>query len=460
MLDEREGLSDGRRTVIFLNLMVACVATSALSTALSTALPPIIVDLGISASQGQWLTSGFSLAMGITMPLTAFLITRFNTKPLYVAALVMAVAGMAVAAVASSFEVLMFGRVLQALSNGITSSLAQVVLLTIYPPQRRGAVMGWYGLSVSAAPIVAPTLAGLLVDFVSWRAIFVVAGVVMLLALVLTLFVFQNVLDVRKQKFDVLSFALSGLAFGGFTLGVGNLASGAVNAAALIPLAVGLVAGVFFARRQLTVADPFLDLRVLKVRRFFLSVACSMLLYAVMMSATIMVPLYIQSILGHSAAISALVLMPGSAVSALVSPLAGRIYDAVGMRVLSIVGSVGILAATLPMAFLTTDSPLWVVSVLHVIRCIAIGCTMMPFVTWGVGGLNAQQMPHGNALLQSFRTIAGALGMAVFVGVMTTVGQGSSLIMGHSVSYVALSVLAAAMVVLCATCVRSKPARG
>lgn len=158
------GITKKKRTLIFINILLTCVASSMLSTALTTALPPIVRDFHISVTTGQWLTSGFSLAMGIMMPLTAFLITRFPTRRLYLTAIIVFIAGLAMCVIAPNFLFMMTGRVLQACGNGILSSMAQVILLTIYPAEQQGTIMGWYGLSVGAAPVVAPTLAGILVD--------------------------------------------------------------------------------------------------------------------------------------------------------------------------------------------------------------------------------------------------------------------------------------------------------
>lgn len=145
-------MTDKKRTLIFINILISCIASSMLATALTTALPPIMEDLQISVTTGQWLTSGYSLAMGIMMPLTAFLITRFPTKNLYLAGMGLFIVGLAVCVIAPGFYVMMCGRILQACGNGILTSMAQVILLTIYPIEKKGTVMGWYGLSVGAAP--------------------------------------------------------------------------------------------------------------------------------------------------------------------------------------------------------------------------------------------------------------------------------------------------------------------
>lgn len=402
-----------------INLIVTCIASSFLQTALTTALPPIIRDLHISVSQGQWLTSGYSLAMGIMMPLTAFLITRCPAKKLYISAIGIFLAGLFVCIFAADFPMMMLGRILQACSNGITTSMAQVVLLTIYPPKKRGTIMGWYGLSIGAAPVIAPTIAGVLVDTLGWRTIFVITFVVLLASFVMALTVFDNVLDTQVKSFDIYSFILSALAFGGITLGIGNISAlGIAAVMTVVPLIIGVIAGVLFTRRQLSQTDPFLDLRILKVQEYRLSVIGSMMLYFVMMGSSIIMPLYVQSILGKSATISGLVTLPGSLAMAVISPFAGRIYDKFGMKRLAVSGTLMMMASTLGMSFITADTGVWVASVLNVVRSVSIGCLMMPFVTFGISSMGTEHTAHGTALLTSLRTIAGAIGTAVFVGIL------------------------------------------
>ena len=150
-----------KRKLIFINILIACIATTMMSTALSTALPPIISELQISATTGQWLSSGYSLGMGIMIPITAFLLTRFRTDRLYETSLLVFIVGLILCIIARGFPMLMFGRILQACANGVLTAMGQVVLLSIYPEEEKGSVMGLYGLSVGAAPVLAPTLIGM-----------------------------------------------------------------------------------------------------------------------------------------------------------------------------------------------------------------------------------------------------------------------------------------------------------
>ncbi|MCR1902073.1 MDR family MFS transporter [Ligilactobacillus apodemi] len=448
-------LTNKKRTLIFLCLVISCIATSMLATALTTALPLIIKDLAITTSTGQWLTSGYSLAMGIAMPLSAFLITRFPTKKLYLSALGIFLIGTVIAIFAPNFPILMVARVFQAVGNGILTSMAQVILLSIYPKEKLGTVMGWYGLSVTAAPVIAPTLAGVVVDAYGWRAIFVGILAIVALSFIVSSFVFADVLETTKKQFDVLSFAISALAFGGITLGLGNLGvSPFMSFTVLGCLAIGVIAGIFFVYRQLRLTEPFLDVRVFSERTFTLSVIGSMLMYMVMMGSSVIMPIYIQSYLGYSALVSGLVVLPGSLAMALVSPLAGRMYDQLGMKKLFIVGSLLLALSSGLMFFVQAQTGLWAPVILNLFRSVAIGCLMMPFVTWGTSGLTPKQTAHGTALLTSLRTIAGAIGSAVFVSVMSVASQASQLtgvnanMFGLHIAFISMAVIAIILVLL------------
>lgn len=419
-------LTEKKRMLIFVNVVISCIACSMLATALSTALPPIVRDMNISVTTGQWLTSGYSLMMAITMPLTAFLVNRFPTKRLYCTAIMIFSIGLVICAVAPSFPLMMIGRLLQAAGNGMLTSMAQVITLTIFPAEKRGTAMGWYGMSVGAAPIIAPTIAGIMVDLVGWRMIFIASLVIMIIAFIYAIIVFEDVLDNVKKKFDVISFVMSALAFGGVTLGIGNIGScGFTDIQVILPLIIGIIGSGLFVYRQLHMDEPFLELRTLSNKDYAVSVIGSMLLYFIMMGSSIVLPLYAQQTLGLSATISALMMLPGSALSAVISPYAGKIYDKIGIRSLFISGSVGLIISNALMIFINADMSVWIAAVINIVRNVSITCLMMPLVTWGASTVEKELTAHATALLTSLRTIAGAIGSAVFVAIMTMVADNS-----------------------------------
>lgn len=427
-MNETVMITKKKRTLIFMNIALSCIAASMLATALTTALPSIVRDLKIDITTGQWLTSGYSLTMGIMMPLTAYLITRFSSRRLYLSGIIIFIVGLILNVIAPNFSFMMLARILQASGCGILTAMSQVIILTIFPAEKRGTAMGWYGLAIGAAPVAAPTLAGLIVDAWNWKAIFYISIAVMVFSLVWAVIVFENVLKTAAKRFDILSFAASTIAFGGITLGIGNVGSHRFFSMTVVGFLIpGFAAAVFFVYRQFHEDQPFLDLRVLKEKNYVLSVIGSMLLYLVVMGASIMLSLYVQSVLGYSASVSGLVGLPGALCMTLISPFAGKVYDRLGIRVLFITGACCLAAGNLGMFFITRETPLWAASFLNVVRNAAVGCLMMPLVTWGTRGISEELTAHGTALLTSLRTVSGAIGTAVFVAIMNAVSQKTSI---------------------------------
>ena len=408
---------------IFVTLVTTCVALALLSTALNTALPPLMADLGVSAGVGQWAVSGYACAMAVATPLTAFLSTRFPTRPLYLCALGLFLVGTFASALAPVFGVLMVGRVVQACANALIANVTQVSIMSMFPKSERGRAMGWFGLATSAAPIAAPALGGIVVDLAGWRWVFGCVGLICCVSFAAALVVMRNVLQTAPKPFDPVSFVLSLMAFGGLTIGLGNVvALGLASPVVWGALAFGLVTAVFFVRRQLASSQPFLKVQIMAVRDFRVAVAASVLLYAVMMGAAAVLPLHIQGALGQSATLSGLVVLPGAACTAAVSPVAGRLFDRFGVRALLLVGGVlsAVSCALMCLPALATSLP--ALCVLNAFRCTAVGMLTMPLMTWGNGAVPSMDMPHASALLTSLRNLAGALGVAIFVGVFAVFG--------------------------------------
>ena len=461
---KKREIKDGQRAMIFLCLVVSGISSSVLSTAMTTALPGVVEYFGISTSVGQWITSGYSLVMGMIMPLTAFLITRFPTKRLYLTGIGAFIAGPLVSIFAGDFALRRGGRVLQACGNGVLMTAAQVVIMTIYPIKKRGTMMGTYGLATTAAPVVAPTIAGLMIDAFGWKSIFYVSLVIMILSFIISCIVFEDVLELQDKKFDVVSFVESIVAFGGVTLGIGNLSTfGILSIEVGVPLLLGAVVCVFFVTRQCRLEKPFLDVKILVNRNYAVSVISSMVLYLVMMGSSVMMPLYVQSVMGYSAVVSGLVTLPGSLATALVSPFAGKLYDEIGIKKIFVAGAAALVISNMGMFFLSMETPLWIAAALNVIRNISIGSLMMPLLTWGTSNVHPTKMADASSLLTSLRTIAGSIGSAVFVGIMTMVAASSAesygdnaMMHGMNMSFFWMAVGAAVLLLIAFFAVREK----
>ena len=449
-------LTKRSRNMIFTVLMISSIIGALLQTSLTTALPVIMSDLHITAATAQWLTSAYSLAMGIMVPVTPFLLNRFRTKNLFLTGMGMYFLGLLLCATAYVFPILLAGRIIQAFGNGILLSMTQVIILTIFPTEKRGTAMGIYGLAIGAAPVLAPTITGLVIDIMDWHIIFWFALVMVAVDIILACFSMKNVLKNEKQSFDFFSLLLSATGYSGLVIGFGNLGTYRFfSLMVALPLLIGILMLVLFIFRQLRLKEPLLELRTFKNREFRLSIILSMLLYAVMMGGSTLFPIYIQIVHGLSATMSGLIMMPGSLAMAIISPFAGRIYDKFGMRVLAIAGSSFMVISCIAISFVQPSTSILYLSTMYVARLIAISCIMMPIVTWGMSTLDGKLTSHGTALLSSLRTIAGAISSAVFVAVMTfatKTSSGSSTLtanaFGIDAAFIGISVLAVLQLVI------------
>ena len=448
-----------QRYGIFGVILSACILCSLLQTAMNTALPAVMIEFHISAATAQWLTSGYSLAMGVMTPLTAYLIKRFPTRKLFCTALLVFCVGVAFAAWSVSFPMLMVARILQALGASVIVSMTQVVIFHVFPAEQRGSMMGMYGLAVGAAPILAPTLAGLVIDFWGWRMVFGISLGIAAVAVILGLRFMRDVLQAERQSYDILSMAECSLGLTGMMIGLGNITSAPFfSVSVAIPLAVGMIALALFSFRQLRLSEPYLNLKLFCNREFTCGTLGSMLLYAGMIGASVLIPLYVQSVRGLSATLSGMVTMPGSQVMIFINPIAGKLYDKFGIRKLFTLGSFLMLLGCLGLSFLTINTPLILVVVMFVIRQIAIGAMMMPLATWAMSTLEKRSTADGTAILTSLRTIAGSIGSAVFVSLSSAVAAATSQIQGINAAFIGISAIAAVELMFAILFVRSKPA--
>jgi len=421
---EGKKVNDRERTLIFINFIISCIASSMLTTALTTALPPIMKDFNIDFNTGQWLTSGFSLFIAIITPLSAYLITSVKTKRLYCIALTLFMTGLIICALSPNFWVMMIGRIIQGCGDGLLTAMGQVIIFTIYPPEKRGTIMGWFGLSLGFAPIIAPTLAGILVDYIGWRMIFVVSIVIMLFSLIFALFVFKDVLPIIDKEFDTLSLFISAFAFGGITLALGNMGKYKfVSVQVLALLIIGIISIILFIKRQLHLKTPFLDIRIFKDISYSISLVSIVLVQLFLIGSTVIFPIYVQQLKMESATISGLVILPGSILMALISPVAGKIYDKFGIKHLLLISSVVIIISNLSLFFININASIWIVAVIQAFRCLGLGLIFTPMITWGMSNIPKTKTSDATALINSIRNVGGAIGSALFVSIMTGVAK-------------------------------------
>ena len=408
--------------MMVITLIVGTFITVLNQTILSTAFPTLMKAFDISTATVQWLSTGFMLVNGIMIPVSAYLSAKVPSKWLYMSAMSTFFVGTLVAFVANSFGVLLAGRLIQAIGVGITMPLLQNIMMSIFPPNRRGAAMGMAGIAIGVAPAIGPTLSGYVIDNFGWRVLFGMILPIAALVILAAMFFFKNVLPLSNPKLDVPSLIESSIGFGALLYGfseVGN--DGWGDPMVLGSIAVGLIFIVIFGYRQLHLKEPFVELRVFKSKIFALSTALGTIANMAMVGVEMILPLYLQIIHGKSALESGLTLLPGALLIAVMSPVTGQVFDRRGAKRLAQLGLFFLTIATLPYFFLTTNTPSIFITVIYAVRMFGISMVMMPLTTNGMNALTPDMIRHGTAVNNTVRQVATSMTTAVLISVLSNV---------------------------------------
>ncbi|MDO5684071.1 MAG: DHA2 family efflux MFS transporter permease subunit [Propionibacteriaceae bacterium] len=405
------GLMLGAAFVVILN-----------ETTMAVALPSLMHDLEVSAQTAQWVSTGFMLAMAIVIPTTGFLLNRFTTRQIFLAAMGLFSLGTLMAALAPGFAALLVARLVQGSGTAIMMPLLMTTILQLVPVQRRGQVMGFVSIVMSMAPAMGPTISGLILQFGSWRWIFWVMLPIALIMLVVGAVRMVDVGDRRAQRLDPISVVLSALGFGGLVFAlnkVGDPTGVPVLIGALIAGAVGLV---LFALRQIALQrtdQPFLDLRTFTHHNFTVGIGLLMIGFLSLMGVALVFPIYLQDVRGLDTMATGLLLLPGGLAMGLLGPVIGRLFDRFGARVLVVPAAAVMTAMIFALTLVTTaHTPIALLVAIHVVLSLALSFMFTPTFTAALNDLDPKLYSHGSALVGTLQQVGGAAGAALLITVM------------------------------------------
>lgn len=419
--------ADGKpyhRTWLVLTLLVGTFSTFVTQTLLTTAFPTLMAYFHISANAVQWLTTGFMLIMGIMIPVSAWMLTRINSKVLYLAAMVIFGLGTILAYFAVNFQMLLIARMIQAMGVGISAPVFQTIMSSVYPPEKRGSAMGTAGIVIGLAPAIGPTLSGWIIDNYNWRALFLFIMPINWLVIIISLFTLRKVLPTSKQPIDWWSVIISTVGFGSMLYGFSSVGdAGWGDPLVLVTLIVGIIFIGLFVHRQLHMAQPLLELRVFKIPAFTLSTILTALAYMAMMGVELILPMYIQTVLGRSAMDSGLILLPGAIMMGIMSPITGRIFDHIGARRLAMTGMLLLTLGTAFFLSISATTPILWIIVVYAIRMFGLTMVTMPVTTTGINALPFNLISHGTTANNTLRQVAASMGTAVLISVYSSVAK-------------------------------------
>jgi len=406
-------------------LLVSAFVVILNETIMGVALPRMMESLSITASTAQWLTTAFMLTMAVVIPITGLLLQRIRTRPIFILAMSLFSAGTLIGALAPGFTVLVIGRIVQASGTAIMMPLLMTTVMNLVPPETRGRTMGNISIVISVAPAIGPTLSGLVLSVLDWRWLFWLVLPIALAALAIGARRIVNVTEPRNVPIDLLSVLMSAVGFGSLVYGLSQLGEGALHPTAMhpaIPLVVGVVVIALFVWRQRSLEKQnraLLDLRTLANPTFTIATVMMAILMMAMFGAFILLPIYLQDVLGLSTLQTGLLLLPGGLIMGLCAPTVGGLFDKFGPRPLVIPGAFLLVGVLWSLTLVGPSTPYWMLLAAHLVLSIGLALMFTPLFTVSLGALPPELYSHGSAMIGATQQVAGAAGTALFVAVMT-----------------------------------------
>ena len=401
-------------------LMIGAFISFLNNTLMNVALPSIMRDLNIGPSTAQWLTTGFMLVSGILIPTTAYLIQKYSVRTLFLAAIGLFAAGTILSGIAPVFSVLLSGRLLQASGSAIIAPLLMNVMLVSFPIEKRGSVMGIFGLILMFAPAIGPTLSGWIVEHYNWRMLFHFIWPIAIVVFFIGFFLLKDKKEKVELSLDGFSLVLSSLGFGGILYGFSSAGNaGWDNPLVYGTIIIGVISLTAFILRQSKLGEPLLNFNVYKYPMFALSSVISMVVNMSLFSGMILLPIYVQNIRGISPMDAGLLMLPGAVLMAFMSPITGRLFDKFGGRALAVIGLTITVVTTFAFSQLRLDTSYMYLLLIYSVRSVGMSMVFMPVSTNGLNQLPRSLYPHGTAMNNTLNQVAGAIGTALMVTIMT-----------------------------------------
>jgi EmrB/QacA subfamily drug resistance transporter len=390
-------------------------------TVVNVALAKLGAVFAVSLDTVQWAITAYALATGVVTPLAGFVEQRFTTKRVWVVGVAGFTAASVLCGLAPAFWVLVLGRVLQGLTAGMLLPMLISLVFQVFPPNERGAALGFFAIPIVAGPALGPTLGGYIITNWDWRLIFFVNLPVGIIATLLGVFLLRAGVPRFGQPFDAWGFLLSSLAFGctlyGLSL-VGSHGWGSFEVRAFI--GVGLLSLVAFLGYELTRKDPLMEVRLFAIPQFLNSSIVGWVATVALFGAEFMLPLYLQNLRGLSAVETGLMLLPQGLAIAVAGPIAGRLVDRIGARPIVMLGFLLMAINTWQLSQLSLTTDFGTLRWLLAIRGLALGCTMQPTTLTALAAAPVELRTNASSLVTAMRSVWQSFGIALLATVVQT----------------------------------------
>jgi EmrB/QacA subfamily drug resistance transporter len=389
------------------------------TTIVNVAIPTLAKDFRAPLSQVQWMSTGYLLALAVTIPLTGWAVERFGAKRMWIASLALFLLGSALSGAAWSIQSLIAFRILQGVGGGMIMPIGQSIMAQAAGPQRMGRVMSLLGVPMLLGPVLGPVLGGLIVDSVSWRWIFYVNIPIGIVAIAMAVkYLPGHQKTDRAYRLDVLGFVLLSPGLGLFVYGLSQAGQGSAPSV-LVPTVAGAVLVAALVWHALhTKVTPLIEVLLFRDRQFAAASATTFFFGAALFGGMFLLPLYYQVVRGQTALTAGLLMAPQGIGAAMVMPLAGKLTDRFGAGRIVPAGLVVVTFATLLYTQLGAHTSFaWLAASLF-IRGVGFGFVMMPAISAAYQTLAAPQVPRASTAINIVQRVGGSIGTALVAVVL------------------------------------------
>ena len=418
-----------------MNLLVLFIIAASLVTIaqsiITTGVVYLMSDFSVSSTQAQWSYSAFLLVVGVMIPLSAFISRRFSSKTIFFFSLIIFLLGSVICYFSTSLTILIIGRVLQAIGNGIIMPYVQILLLKSIPEEKWQTYMGFYGLIIAIAPVIGSFIGGFVITIHGWRTLFSFFTISTIILIVLGLIFVKDTSQTEDYPLDYLSVILSVIGCAGVMFGFTNVADyGFTHYLVILPIIIGIAALILFVRRQPKLDKPLINMDILKNRYFSVGTVFICILYFALNGCTALVPIFIQGVGYNSAIFSASVLLPEGLLIIVFNIIGPLLTNKIGIKKVLIMGCVFSIIGFGAMTLYTQDSSFEFMTITQSIRYIGAGLALMPATTWTLT-MVSDKVEDGTAVNNTLRQISAAIGSSIVV-VMVAVLAGGSIDHNHA----------------------------
>lgn len=387
-------------------------------TSLNVSFPVLSRQFGVSLNMVQWLSSGYLLTIAIIMIASSFLNRRFSARTLFRTGAIAFLVGSLICALSTSFAPLLLGRLLSALAPGLCTPLMFNMVTEFMPVEQRGYWMGVVGLVVAFAPSLGPIFGGVVERYWGWRVIFWIVLALTALTLGVGWATVRRYRPVTHPPFDWARFVVISLVMSSFLIGFNQLGSGPSNPVFWGGLALSIFLVLLFAWMSRHSTRLLFDVAVLHNPRFLLALFAYLLLQALNIGISFVLPSYAQIVNGSSSLICGLILLPGAIIPTLFNPWFGHLYDVYGPRLPLFAGSAFFCAGTLLLAIFGPHLAIWMMIVFYLFLQIGHRLSFNNTLTEAISVAAPERHADAIAVLQTAQQYAGSIGTTLLAAIM------------------------------------------